>query len=267
MPELTVATFNLHAGVDGWGRAFDVVAACDALEADVVLLQETWTPEDGKGLAGLVAASGGYEVHEARLSDALLFEPVGKISRRWGPCRRDPGARPLWVGDLRILRRARWRRPGASARLGTWGIALLSRLPVRRVETIELGRLSRDSPQLRAALLAEIEVDGSSLTVVGTHLAHFMHGSPILLERLRRRLPEPTQPALLAGDMNFWGPPVSFVLPGWRRAVKARTYPSWRAHSQIDHIFVTRPLQVVSGGAVQVGRSDHLPLRARLVFS
>jgi len=266
MPELTVATFNLHAGIDGWGRAFDVVAACDALRADVVLLQEAWTPEDGDGLAQLVAASGSYEVHQVRLSDALMFEPVAGVSRRWGPSRHDPKARPLWVGGTKILTRARLGRPGAEVHSGSWGIALLSRLPVRRVETIELGQLSRDSSPSRVALLAEIEVGGCALTVVGTHLAHFMHGSPILLDRLRRRLPEPTQPAVLAGDMNFWGPPVSLALPGWRRAVKARTYPSWRAHSQIDHILVTRPVKVISGGAVRVGRSDHLPLRCRLAL-
>lgn len=265
MPELTVATFNLHAGVDGWGRAFDVVAACEALDADVLVLQETWTPRGGEGLATLVANAGGYEVQEARLSDAMLFEPTNETSRRWGPPTRDGRARTMWVGDPTILRRAKARRPGVSARFGAWGIALLSRLPIKRVETIELGHLTRDSPRLRAALVAEIEVGDVVLTVVGTHLAHFLHGSPLLLNRLRSRLPAPNQPGLLAGDMNFWGPPVSFALPGWRRAVKDRSYPSWRAHSQIDHILVTRPVRVVSGGSVDLGRSDHLPLRACLV--
>jgi len=171
------------------------------------------------------------------------------------------------VGDAATLRRVRERRPDAEAHFGRWGMALLSRLPVRRVETIELGQLSRDGPERRAALLGEVEVEGSVLTVVGTHLAHFQHGSPIMLERLRRRLPEPTRPALLAGDMNFWGPPVALALPGWRRAVRARTYPSWGAHSQIDHILVTRPVQVLSGGSVRVGGSDHLPLRVRLALA
>ena len=266
MPELTVATFNLHAGIDGWGRPFDVISACAALEADVVLLQETWTPEDGEALAPLVAAAGGYEVHEARLSGALMFEPSSKTSRRWGPSRRDPRARPLWVGDAATLRRVRARRPSAEAHFGRWGLALLSRLPVGRVETIELGQLRRDGPERRAALLGEVKVEGSVLTVVGTHLAHFQHGSPLMLARLRRRLPEPTRPALLAGDMNFWGPPVALALPGWRRAVRARTYPSWGAHSQIDHILVTRPVRVLSGGSVRVGGSDHLPLRVRLAL-
>jgi endonuclease/exonuclease/phosphatase family metal-dependent hydrolase len=67
--------------------------------------------------------------------------------------------------------------------------------------------------------------------------------------------------------MNFWGPPLSLALPGWRRAVRARTYPSWRPHSQTDHIFVTRAVEVISGESVAVGRSDHLPLRARLAVA
>ncbi len=45
-PSLTVASFNLHAGIDGWGRPFDVVAACRDLDADVLVLQETWTPDE-----------------------------------------------------------------------------------------------------------------------------------------------------------------------------------------------------------------------------
>jgi endonuclease/exonuclease/phosphatase family metal-dependent hydrolase len=268
MPVLVVATFNLHAGIDGWGRAFDVVACCSRLDADVLLLQETFTPEGGDGLASLVATSLGYEVHEAPLSDALLLEASMPAGARWGPNRADPvNTRHLWVADAEVLRRVRRRRRDVDTCTGTWGIALLSRLPVRRVETIELGRLRRDPAERRAALLAEIEVDASSITLVGTHLAHFTHGSPVLLERLRRKLPAPGRPAVLAGDMNFWGPPLSLALPGWRRAVRARTYPSWRAHSQIDHIFVTRAVEVTSGSSVPMVKSDHLPVRARLAIA
>jgi len=264
MPQLVVATFNIHAGTDGWGTPFDVVASCAELDADVLLLQETWTPEGGEGLASQVASSLGYESHEVPLADALFLKSVTGPGKRWGPRnpRRD---RSLWVGEaenLARLPRTRWDQ----ARRGTWGIALLSRLPVTGVEAIELGRLRRDPAQRRSAVLAEVAVDSTSMTVVGTHLAHFTHGSPILLERLRSRLPAAGQPGVLAGDMNFWGPPLSLGLPGWRRAVRARTYPSWRAHSQIDHIFVTRAVEVISGAPVAVGRSDHLALQARLAI-
>jgi endonuclease/exonuclease/phosphatase family metal-dependent hydrolase len=171
------------------------------------------------------------------------------------------------VTDPRSLDRVRRRRRDDKAHAGSWGIALLSRVPTVRVETVELGRLRRDNFRLRAALLADLEVDGSPITVIGTHLCHFVHGSPILVKRLRHALPAAGRPAVLAGDMNFWGPPVSLALPGWRRAVRARSYPAWRAHSQIDHILVTRSVEVLSGESVRVGGSDHLPVRARLAVA
>jgi len=261
--ELVVATFNLHAGVDGWGRPFDVVSSCADIDADVLVLQQNWTPDGEEGLASLVATSLGYEVHQVALSDAILLEAATATSGRWGPHKRDRDARRLWVADSENLGRVRQRPGGAQARSGSWGIALLSRLPVGRLEVFELGRLPRDQ-SVRRAILAEIEVGTSSVTVVGTHLAHFTHGSPILLQRLRRSLPPPSQPGVLAGDLNFWGPPLSLALPGWRRAARARTFPSGRAHSQIDHIFVTRAVEVISGETLKVGNSDHWPLRARL---
>jgi endonuclease/exonuclease/phosphatase family metal-dependent hydrolase len=265
-PEIVVATFNLHAGIDGWGRTFDVVAACAELDADVVVLEENWADERGESLARRIATVLGYSAHEAFLCDAMIFEPPSVTSRRWGPARKDQSAaRPLWVTDKETLAKVRRRRGGA-ARLGSWGIAVLSRPAVRRVETVELGRLSRDNSRLRAALFAEIDLGSTSLTVIGTHLAHFVQGSPVLMARLRRALPPIDEPAVIAGDMNFWGPPVSLGLPGWRRAVRARTYPAWRPHSQVDHIFVTKALQVVSGRSVLAGRSDHLPIRARLAL-
>ena len=145
MPELVVASFNVHAGVDGWGRPFDVVAACSELNADVLFLQENWIPENSEGLASMVASSLGYEVHEAPLSGAILFEPPTPTGGRWGPsARHRSSASPLWVTDAQTLSRVRRQRPQAGERLGSWGIAVLSRLAMERVEAVELGRLAKD---------------------------------------------------------------------------------------------------------------------------
>jgi hypothetical protein len=65
---LSVATFNVHAGVDGWGRRFDVVGACRAIDADVLVLQETWTPESGTGIAATVGGALGYAVFQQPLA-------------------------------------------------------------------------------------------------------------------------------------------------------------------------------------------------------
>jgi len=265
MTELVVATFNVHAGVDGWGVPFDVVSSCADLDADVLVLQEVWNPTSGEGVATAVSKALGYEVHEVTLSGAVLVEVASVPHSRWGPLRGDPlHTRGLWIGERERLARRQW---SPTAQTGSWGIALLSRIPVKRVEVIDLGKLRRDGSEKRAAILSEIDVGSSSISVVGTHLPHFTDGARDLFRRLRRGLPEPGRSAVFAGDMNFWGPPLSLALPGWRRAVRARTYPSWRPHSQIDHIFVTRGVEVISGETLPVGKSDHLPLRARLAVS
>jgi endonuclease/exonuclease/phosphatase family metal-dependent hydrolase len=54
------------------------------------------------------------------------------------------------------------------------------------------------------------------------------------------------------------------MLPGWRRAVVGRTYPSHRPHSQIDHILVNEKIEVLSGEVLPACGSDHRPVCARL---
>ena len=62
-----------------------------------------------------------------------------------------------------------------------------------------------------------------------------------------------------AGTWNFWGPPVSALLPGWTRGLRGRTWPAHRPHSQIDHILV-RGARFRRSWTVHTDASDHLPL-------
>jgi endonuclease/exonuclease/phosphatase family metal-dependent hydrolase len=67
--------------------------------------------------------------------------------------------------------------------------------------------------------------------------------------------------------MNMWGWCVDRLAgPGWRRAVRGRTYPAHRPHAQIDHILVSRPVEVIDAQVVRQVMSDHRPIRARLRF-
>jgi endonuclease/exonuclease/phosphatase family metal-dependent hydrolase len=54
------------------------------------------------------------------------------------------------------------------------------------------------------------------------------------------------------------------LLPGWRRAVRGRTYPAHRPHSQIDHVLVRDDVSVQWGEVLAETPSDHRPVRARL---
>jgi len=263
VPEITLASFNIHASMDGWGRSYDLLEACRSIDADVVVLQEVFAPLDGVSQAGEVAAALGYSCQELPLARSWRRTSPIWHGRGWEPRKHLPSyEKALKVGG-RIARAA---RPEGYEE-GTWGLALLSRLPVVRTEALELGRLRRDFTR-RAALVVEVrpreEIAGSSFTVVATHAPHLTSGSLIQLRELRRSLPSTARPAALAGDMNLWGPPLAALLPGWRRAVKGRTWPAERPHSQTDHILVTPAVQVLESSVVRAGNSDHLPVRARL---
>ncbi len=234
---LTLATFNVHMGVDGWGRPYDVVAACARLGADVLVLQESWEPDDGSpSTAGLVAHQLGYTVvTEVALARGRLYSPFPTDSARWGP----------WLTQVRTalhLDEQHYRsRAGPSDRRfarGQWGIALLSRVPTSDTDVIPLGQLRRD-PARRAVIRCTAELAGGPLIICGTHMSHITHGSHAQYRRLAKQLPAGDEAACLAGDMNLWGPPTSSYFRGWRRGITGRSWPARRPHSQLDHVLVT----------------------------
>ena len=258
---LTLATFNVHLGVDGWGRPYDVVGACRSLDADLLVVQESWAPDDGRpSTAATVADRLGLEVvAEVGLAHGRLFAPVASAGARWGPR----------VGQLRKAFRLDGERWGGSGRddrpsvHGAWGLALLSRLPVRDVAVHPLGRLRRDAAH-RVVVEGTVALDGGDLAVCGTHMSHITHGSHTQYRRLAAVLPARTEAAVLAGDMNLWGPTVSSYLRGWRRAVVGQTWPAPRPHSQLDHVLTTPPVTVVEARIGTFAGSDHRPVVVQL---
>lgn len=261
----TLATFNIHMGVDGWGRPYDVTEECRALGADVYVLQESWSPDDGtpSTAARIAEALGHSVVSEVALSHGRLFSPHPAADSRWGP--------PL-IQSRKTLRLdgERWtssREPsGRTSGRGRWGIAVVSRLPVRDVEVIPLGQLRRD-PARRAVIRGVIDLEGGPLTIHGTHMSHITHGSHAQYRLLGTKLPPVSTAALLAGDMNLWGPPVTSYVRGWRRSITGRTWPAPRPHSQLDHVMVTPPVEVSSARIGGFAGSDHRPVVVTLSVS
>jgi endonuclease/exonuclease/phosphatase family metal-dependent hydrolase len=270
---LTVANLNLHAGIDGWGRPFDIVAACAGLEADVIALEESWTDDaegPGTGQAEQIGAALGYRVATCTLAQCRRPSVHAEADDRWMP---RLGFRPEW----RSLYISGVRPPPAAeaasrryqeATPGIWGIALLTRLDlaVEDTRTVHLPALRRERVH-RAAIVVDLTVEGVPLSVVGTHMSHIQYGSHRHYAALKRLLRTEARPdAVLMGDMNLWGPPVRAFLPEWRRAVRGRTWPSWNPHSQIDHILVRGGLGVRSGIVLPHVGSDHRPVRAELTL-
>jgi endonuclease/exonuclease/phosphatase family metal-dependent hydrolase len=267
MSSLVVATLNIHAGVDGWGRPFSVADAVRSCDADVVVLQENWKPKDAPSLGDAVGSSLGYDVFEEPLALGRRALPHPNADHRWMKALDWRGnSHAVYLDSHRpvpdsVLRSKRFRE----AERGSWGVAVLSRLPVLSRSVIDLGVPPRDRSR-RAALVVRAGVGDRAVFVVGTHMTHITYGSPWQFTLLNRLLRVATgdQPAVFAGDMNLWGPPTKLLMRGWRQTVTGRTWPAWRPHSQIDHVFVKGPIDVDEGQVLPAFGSDHRGLRVRL---
>lgn len=240
MSELTLASWNVH-----WGRGmkllrfppFDLVAGCRLLDADVLVLQECWAPDDGPSQQDEVAAALGYDVRSVALGRAVAGDHPKVVDRA------DPERRR---GD------------------GDWSLAVLSRLPVAGSEVTWLPQ-RRTDPVRRAVLHVEVEVGGRRLVVHGAHLPHLQMGSPLLTRPLRACLGPVDRASVLVGDMNMWGWCIAAMAPpGWRREGRGRTFPAPFPHSRIDHLVHTPPVEVLGSEVVRHTGSDHRPIRARL---
>lgn len=267
---LSIANYNMHCGMDGWGRPYDYVRAIASLDADVIVLEEAWTTEGagGGGQSAEAAEALGYQLFAHTLGEGRRIRPQAGATDRWigGPVWADRN-RALYMDGVRPLPESvqtlpRWRE----AEPGTLGMAVLVRpdLAVESTRLVPMSVLRADRVR-RAALVVDLTVDGTPISVVGTHMSHLVHGSHRNWAELRRQLETEARPdAVLAGDMNTWGPLVRTFMPGWHRAVVGRTWPSWRPHSQIDHILVRGSLRSVSSAVLPHAGSDHRPVRAEL---
>ena len=199
------------------------------LDADVLVLPESFRPDSGDGmLEGLAAA--GYQ-----------FEPwhSSTTGRGW--------------------------RPGP----GTWCLAIASRFPVIARRELSMGSVLTDpAAGARMALQVDLDVGGRRVQLVGLHTSSKLYfaGPVTHLRTLRPSLPSEPEPAIVAGDFNLWGPGVVSLLPGWRRAVLGRTWPAHRPHSQIDHVLVNSGVEVIGGEVLPRFGSDHRALKARLAI-
>ncbi|MGH9045318.1 MAG: endonuclease/exonuclease/phosphatase family protein [Acidimicrobiales bacterium] len=266
--EFVAASFNVHAGVDGWGRSHDVLGVCQSIDADLLVMQESWRPQGGESIAGLVASELGYQLCEVQLAQARLAQPQAGATDRWlGPLGWRTAGHAILLHSERPLRaRVTRSQTWATAAPGSWELAVLSRLPVMESRVLPLAQLSRDRAK-RAVVATVVDVGGCKIGFAGTHMSHLSHGSALHFRAVAKMLDGVFEdiPVVFAGDMNLWGPPIHAFMGQWRRAVKGKTWPAWRPHSQLDHLLV-RGLEVRAAGVWPVSGSDHRPVWARLAL-
>lgn len=159
-----------------------------------------------------------------------------------------------------------------------YGIALMSRLPVRAwktkilppapmslpllVQTEGRPRIMRVRDEQRAAIAAIVETDSGPLTVVVTHLS-FVPGFNIRqLRTVTRWMATMPTPAVLIGDFNLPNT-IPQRISGLTSIIGEATFPSYRPRVQLDHI-LARDLPTAaittmreSARAISAGVSDH----------
>lgn len=239
---MRVATFNLLHGRSPQDDRVDLDRYCLAvqdLDADVLALQEVDRGQPrshGADLTALAADAGGYAA--ARFAPALVGLPGA-----WSPAGTASGPQ--------------------------YGVALLSRVPVRAWEVVRLpalpgvvpvlfpGRrrpeLVRDEP--RVAVVAHLE---QGPTVVSTHLSFIPRWNRVQLRTLTRRLPR-TGPLVLMGDLNLPAPTAARVTRLTALASGA-TFPAHDPREQLDHV-LARSVEALGTGRVhRLALSDHCAL-------
>ena len=154
---------------------------------------------------------------------------------------------------------------------GHYGNVVLTRLPIERVERLDL---SVDGREPRGAIVADLRLDdGRPLCVVATHLG-LRHGERRRqIEALARRIDAhaPDTPIVLLGDLNTWRPVRHALGPMHDRLVAVRPRPSFPARRPIlalDRVWVRPGHAIIESrvhrSATSAMASDHLPVVVRL---
>lgn len=237
---MRVLTWNIHKGIGGVDRRYDLSRTIDVLaafDADVVMLQEV---DEG-------AKRSRYEKQAALLADALNLNhyAVGLNHKLRGPG---------WYGNVTL---ARW--------------------PILDHFNLDI---SFPLKKRRGALYACVDIPGIPvLHTFNFHLglAGFERLAQVreILSSPRLTV-NPAQPAVIAGDSNDWsgklceafGAPHNFTdAASMLNGARARTFPAARPVLALDRVYYRglKPLELVeppgNTAAVLARRaSDHVPL-------
>ncbi len=164
------------------------------------------------------------------------------------------GMRHVFVGAIR--------RGG-----GDYGIALLSRLPLTRVERIDLS--AANTYEHRVAIDASVCANGQEIRVITVHADNMGWSAAGDVHSLVAQLGALRGPLVLMGDLNATptdeGPQTLISLglvDEIRRFNEGRTFLG--SNRRIDYIFATPSLDqhVVESGRVETTVSDHIPVFA-----
>jgi endonuclease/exonuclease/phosphatase family metal-dependent hydrolase len=246
-----IATFNILNGrspADGRVEPGRLADAVRALDADVLGLQEVDRDQPRSECLDLTA---------------VAAEAMGAVDSRF-------------VAALDGTPGGAWRPATGTERAGSpaYGIALVSRLPVRAWRVLRLPALPSRVPVLfkgarrpvlvndepRVAVAAVVEGPFGPLTVATTHLSFVPGWNVLQLRRLVRALSGAREPLVLTGDLNLDPDPVRRV-SGLRALASGPTFPADEPARQLDHVLARGPVRATGPAEVPwLPLSDHRAL-------
>ncbi len=156
----------------------------------------------------------------------------------------------------------------------TYGIALLSRYPVRSWQVTRLPRIPFRFPmwlptprkvamvfeEPRVAVAGIVETPLGDVAVANTHLSYVPFWNGVQLRRLRRDLAVLPDPLLLVGDLNMAGGRPARIT-GYRPLAAGPTFPADVPRHQLDHILLRGRLAAArDAGTCELPLSDHRAL-------
>ncbi|MEE4252987.1 MAG: endonuclease/exonuclease/phosphatase family protein [Desulfuromusa sp.] len=154
---------------------------------------------------------------------------------------------------------------------GDYGNALLTRLPVRKVERFDLSFKKREP---RGLLIVELEWQQRPLQVAVTHLGLRPGERRKQVRQICHHLAERQRtPLVLMGDFNewfIWGRPLRWLQLRFGAIRSPATFPARWPFLQLDHILAD-PAECLLRKSVHCTdltreASDHLPLVAQLRY-
>jgi len=161
--------------------------------------------------------------------------------------------------------------PTLLAQTGHYGNAILTRLPVRAANRVDLSVPGREP---RGALDLRLGTPHGDLRVVATHLGLAPAERRAQIRRILGLLaPVRPEPVVLMGDLNewfLWGRTLRWLRAHFGRAAAPATFPARWPLLALDRIWVEpRALRrTLAAHASERARtaSDHLPLRMTLAW-
>ena len=98
-------------------------------------------------------------------------------------------------------------------------------------------------------------------------MSHLHMGSHRNWAELRRQLRTEARPdAVLAGDMNTWGPLVHLFMPGWHEPSSVAPGPGWNPTARSTTSWCEVLCGQLDGVVLPDAGSDHRPVRAEIAI-